>query len=182
MHRALLAAQGLLARLRLLMSSPDTSFFVGPTNMPEGLKERRAWWRRWTSIVRMGHTEPIEAWVAITMIIAGSVRYFAPATDAVSVPHSSLLGLAMIVSALIGLWGLTTRLTWIRCTYAATGGLLRMWLMYFLMVADWRNPAWVSHGIAATALGWVFIRVYCKAIIRHERRKKIAASQVLAVP
>lgn len=158
------------------MRNPDSSYFVGPTTMPEGLKERRKERRRWSAIVRLGHTEPVEALIAVNMIVAGSVRYFAPASDSISVPYSSLLGVAMIVAALVGLLGLTTRSTWIRCTYAGVAGLLRIWLMYFLLVADWRNPSWVSHGVAALALGWVFIRVYCKAIIRHERRKKIESA------
>lgn len=159
-----------------MTNAPDSSYFVGPTHMPFGLKERRVWYRRWSSIVRLGHTEPAEALIAITLLIAGVVRYFAPATDAVSVPYSSALGLAMIACAAVGFTGLTTRNTMLRCTYAASGALLRVWLMYFLLVADWRNPVWVSHGVASLALGWIFIRIYCKAIIRNERRKKVEST------
>lgn len=141
------------------------SFFVGPTNFWRG-RERRKGYRRFVAIVRKGNTEPIEFLMA-AVFIANGLMWWAAKSDAV-VRNPQLIGVAFVACGFAGILGLCTRGPATRCAYAMGGGWMRGYTGSLYLLHSWKDPTWTIHFIAAAAMGWVFVRVFCK----HWQRRK----------
>lgn len=146
--------------------APHKSFFVGPTAFYRG-RERRKWWRRFSAIIELGHTEPIELILALAMLHNGLVLLLGQ--DHSGLPIPTFFGVLSLCGALTGFAGLATRAMELRLTFAFGGIILRCWMTWIYFFTNWFNPAWGQYFTGAILCIWLATRLVCKDRLRRMR-------------